>query len=140
MGIVQTFAAEDREFAKFNKINQEHRNANINAIFAYSVFFPVVEIILAISMGLLVWYGAREILSYAVTPGIIISFVMYLNLLFRPLRMLADKFNVLQMGVIAGERVLTVLESGEYLKNEGLLSASGIKGDVDQNFDDLFFA
>ncbi|HTN45029.1 MAG TPA: ABC transporter ATP-binding protein [Flavipsychrobacter sp.] len=138
MYLLQAFAAEDRESGKFDTINKEHRNANIKAIFAYSVFFPVVEIILAISMGLLVWYGAREILSYEVTPGIIISFVMYLNLLFRPLRMLADKFNVLQMGVIAGERVLTVLESGEYLQNEGTVTADAIKGNV--TFDEVHFS
>lgn len=130
MYLLQVFAAEKKEAAKFNLINKEHRNANIKAIFAYSVFFPVVEIILAISMGLLVWFGAREILNEHVTAGVIISFVMYLNLLFRPLRMLADKFNVLQMGLIAGERVFTVLDSEEYLTNNGSQSANAINGDV----------
>ncbi len=130
MYLVQAFAAEKREAQKFDTINKEHRNANIKAIFAYSVFFPVVEIILAVSMGLLVWYGARQILHYEVTAGIIISFVMYLNLLFRPLRMLADKFNVLQMGVIAGERVLAVLESREHPKENGTYRPATLKGDV----------
>lgn len=135
--LLQAFAAEKKEAAKFDVINKEHRNANIKAIFAYSVFFPVVEIILAISMGLLVWYGAREILHYKVTPGIIISFVMYLNLLFRPLRMLADKFNVLQMGVIAGERVFTVLDSEEHLQNNGNYIPETIAGNV--VFEDVYF-
>lgn len=137
MYIVQAFAAEERELAKFETINKEHRDANIKGIFAYSVFFPIVEIILAMSLGLLVWYGASRILNYGATPGIIISFVLYLNLLFRPLRMMADKFNVLQMGIIAGERVFAVLDSEEYLADNGTLSAEGMKGAVE--FKDVHF-
>lgn len=129
--LLQAFTAEKREAEKFAAINKEHQQANINAIFAYSVFFPVVEIILATSMGLLVWYGARQMLQHDMTAGIIISFVLYLNLLFRPLRMLADKFNVLQMGVIAGERVFTVLDSDAYTENSGRLQAEGIKGSIE---------
>jgi len=129
--LLQAFTAEKREAEKFATINKEHQQANINAIFAYSVFFPVVEIILATSMGLLVWYGARQMLQHDMTAGIIISFVLYLNLLFRPLRMLADKFNVLQMGVIAGERVFTVLDSDAYTENSGRLQAEGIKGSIE---------
>ncbi len=131
MYIVQVFAAEQREMNKFKDINAEHRNANIKGIFAYSVFFPVVEIILAASLGLLVWYGAVRIMDYKTTPGVIIAFVMYLNLLFRPLRMMADKFNVLQMGVIAGERVFTVLDSDEHLHTNGAYTIDKINGDVE---------
>ena len=138
MYIVQAFAAEDGEMKKFTDINTEHRNANIKGIFAYSVFFPMVEIILAMSLGLLVWYGASRIMNYAATPGDIISFVLYLNLLFRPLRMMADKFNVLQMGVIAGERVFAVLDSEEHLPDNGSLSASGLRGEVE--FHDVHFS
>lgn len=137
MYVSQAFAAEDRELKKFVAINKEHRNANIKAIFAYSVFFPIVEIILAISMGLLVWYGASRMLDYKVTQGTIIAFIMYLNLLFRPLRMLADKFNTLQMGMVAGERVFTVLDSEEYLQDNGNLSADNIRGEV--VFDNVHF-
>src|ERR1019366_6189821 len=78
MSVVQAFAAEEKEFGKFKHINKEHRNANIKAILAYSLFFPIVEIILAVSIGLLVWWGA----NYAFNAGVIISFIMYLNLLF----------------------------------------------------------
>ncbi|MFI5196403.1 MAG: ABC transporter ATP-binding protein [Chitinophagales bacterium] len=138
MYIVQAFAAEQHEAQKFREINKEHRNANIKSIFAYSVFFPIVEIILASSLGLLVWYGAARILHYGATAGVIISFVMYLNLLFRPLRMMADKFNVLQMGVIAGERVFTVLDSKEFLDNNGSLKADKIRGEV--AFQDVHFS
>lgn len=115
MQVVQAFAAEDREFAKFRKINSEHRNANINAIFAYSVFFPVVEVVLAVSTGLLVWWIAGQSLD----AGLLVAFILYLNQIFRPLRVIADKFNVLQMGMIAAERVLKVLD------NEDVTPASG---------------
>ncbi len=138
MYIVQAFAAEKAEHDKFKAINKEHRDANIKAIFAYSVFFPVVEIILAISMGLLVWWGAVRLIHYNVTQGVVVAFIMYLNLLFRPLRMLADKFNVLQMGMVAGDRVLTVLDSDEHLKQNGTTSAENIKGEV--VFDNVHFS
>lgn len=138
MYLVQAFAAEEREMNKFKRINKEHRNANIRAIFAYSVFFPVVEIILAVAMGLLVWYGAVRMLNYEVTAGVVIAFVMYLNLLFRPLRMLADKFNVLQMGMVAGERVFTVLDSNEHIGETGTFAPEHIKGEVE--FKDVRFS
>jgi len=109
MHIVQAFAAEEREFKKFKHINKEHRNANIAAIFAYSIFFPVVEVVLAISIGLLVWWVAQKQLQ----PGLLIAFILFINLLFRPLRVIADKFNVLQMGMIAAERVFKVMDNPE---------------------------
>lgn len=137
MYIVQAFAAEKREMDKFNEINKEHRNANIKAIFAYSVFFPVVEIIATIAIALLVWWGAVRMMHFETTAGVIIAFVMYLNLLFRPLRMLADKFNVLQMGMVAAERVFTVLDSEENLINSGTHKVASIKGEV--KFEDVHF-
>jgi ATP-binding cassette subfamily B protein len=143
MAIVQAFASEGREEKKFRKINREHRNANINAIFAYSVFFPVVEIILAVSTGLLVWWGATRVMHL---PGVeaeqlggkIISFYLYLNLLFRPLRVIADKFNVLQMGMVASERVFRVLDNDDYIKTQGSFSPERLKGKVE--FDKVSFA
>lgn len=114
MFIVQAFAAEELELDKFKKINRQHRDANIKAIFAYSVFFPLVEIVLALSIGLVVWYTAKEALALQQSQqGTVIAFILCLNLLFRPLRVLADKFNVLQMGVIASERVFNVLDNPE---------------------------
>ena len=134
MSVVQAFAAEKKEQRKFEKINREHRNANIKAIFAYSVFFPLVEIILAVSIGLLIWWGADK----AFNAGVLIAFIMYLNLLFRPLRMLADKFNVLQMGMVASERVFKVLESKEEVKDDGQVNDGEIAGAV--NFKKVWFA
>jgi ATP-binding cassette subfamily B multidrug efflux pump len=114
MSVVQAFAAEKREFKKFDAINKEHRNANIKAIFAYSVFFPVVELVMALSIGLLVWWAAKDAVKPGLAEkiaGVITSFILCLNLLFRPLRVIADKFNVLQMGMIASERVFKVLDN-----------------------------
>ncbi|PUZ28016.1 antibiotic ABC transporter ATP-binding protein [Chitinophaga parva] len=138
MVVVQAFSGEKRESAKFKKINKEHRKANVDAIFAYSVFFPVVEIILAISLGLMVWYGANQVLNYQVTQGVMIAFIMYLNMLFRPLRVLADKFNTLQMGMVACERVFKLLDSDEYLPDHGTKSAANLKGAI--TFDNVSFA
>ncbi|MGZ8509101.1 MAG: ABC transporter ATP-binding protein [Chitinophagaceae bacterium] len=116
MQVVQAFASEKRELEKFKRINRQHRNANIKAIFAYSVFFPIVEIVLALSIGLVVWWTAKEALSLQQSQqGIVIAFILCLNLLFRPLRVLADKFNVLQMGVVASERVFKVLDNDDFI-------------------------
>lgn len=134
MPIVQAFAAEDREFQKFKKINKEHRNANIKAIFAYSIFFPVVEIVLALSIGLLVWYGSGK----KVEAGTITAFFMCLQLLFRPLRVIADKFNVLQMGIIASERVFKVLDNDDYAGDRGTHAPEKINGKLE--FDKVWFA
>lgn len=115
MSVVQAFAAEEREFNKFKKINKEHRNANIKAIFAYSVFFPIVEIVLALSIGLIVWFTSKEALHLQQSQqGTVMAFILFLNLLFRPLRVIADKFNVLQMGIIASERVFKVLDNDDF--------------------------
>ncbi len=116
MYIVQAFAAEKREGEKFDAINREHRDANIKAIFAYSIFFPLVEIVLALSMGLIVYYTGKEALRLQDgQEGVLMSFILYLNLIFRPLRVIADKFNVLQMGMIASERVFKVLDNDDVL-------------------------
>ena len=143
MQIVQAFAAEKREAAKFNKINREHRNANINAIFAYSVFFPVVEIILALSTGLLVWWCATRAMHLPEAQarqlsGEIVSFFLYLNLLFRPLRVMADKFNVLQMGMVASERVFRVLDNEDVITTQGDYAPARVRGKVE--FDKVNFA
>jgi len=134
MFIVQAFASEEREFNKFNKINKEHRNANIKAIFAYSVFFPVVEIILAFSIGLIVWYGAGQ----RAEAGTIISFILCLNLLFRPLRVIADKFNVLQMGIIASERVFKVMDIDDVAEDKGTYAPEIVNGKIE--FEKVSFA
>jgi ATP-binding cassette subfamily B protein len=140
--VVQAFSAEKQEAAKFRKINREHRNANIRAIFAYSIFFPVVEIVLALSTGLIVWWAAREALQLQVSQqGTVISFILFLNLLFRPLRVIADKFNVLQMGVVASERVFKVLDNPDVIPEPDqapILPTAPVAGKIE--FDDVSFA
>lgn len=136
MFVVQAFAAEDREYEHFRDINREHRNANVRAIFAYSVFFPAVELILALSTGLLVWKAGGQ--DAEQVAGTITAFILCLNLLFRPLRMLADKFNVLQMGMIASERVFKVLDIDDSAANTGSLQPAVLKGAVE--FKEVSFA
>jgi ATP-binding cassette, subfamily B, multidrug efflux pump len=136
MAVVQAFAAEGRELDKFKKINAEHRLANIKAIFAYSVFFPIVEVVLAISTGLLVWFIAGN----ALDAGLLMSFILYLNQLFRPLRVIADKFNVLQMGMVAAERVFKVMDNPDQMPPDSTdsIDAGVLKGRID--FKDVWFA
>ena len=136
MSIVQAFGAENKEFNKFNKINVEYRNANINAIFAYSVFFPIVELVMAFSLGLLVWWAGGQASGNA--AGTITSFILCLNLLFRPLRVMADKFNVLQMGMIASERVFKVLDNEDVAINKGTIKTHSINGNIE--FKNVWFA
>lgn len=136
MQVVQAFAAEDKEYAAFKEINEKHRDANIKAIFAYSVFFPIVEIVLAVSTGLLVWWIADRSLN----AGILVAFILFLNQIFRPLRVIADKFNVLQMGMIAAERVFKVLDNPDELPPNApnAFNPEQIRGDVE--FKEVTFA
>jgi ATP-binding cassette, subfamily B, multidrug efflux pump len=139
--VVQAFAAEEREHAKFKSINAEHRNANIKAIFAYSVFFPIVEIVLAVSTGLAVWWLAGQVTGNPLDKdmaGKLTAFIMFLNLLFRPLRIIADKFNVLQMGVIAAERVFKVMDNEDVMKDKGVYEPQQVKGGIE--FKNVSFA
>ena len=133
--VVQAFAAEEREAKKFDAINKEHRSANIKAIFAYSIFFPIVELVLAVSTGIAVWWIAGKQLN----PGLLIAFILYLNQIFRPLRIIADKFNVLQMGMIAAERVFKVLDNDDVEKETfHKTTITNIKGNVE--FKNVFYA
>jgi ATP-binding cassette subfamily B protein len=127
MQVVQAFAAEEKEMKKFTKINEQHKQANIKAIFAYSVFFPVVEVVLALSTGLIVWWVAGKSLD----AGLLVAFILFLNQIFRPLRMIADKFNVLQMGMVAAERVFKVLDNKDVTINDGEYAPSNIAGKIE---------
>jgi len=131
MSIVQIFNREEAEYKKFVSINAAHKAANIKSIWHYSVFFPVVEILSSISIGLLIWVGAKEVLSDKFTIGSIIAFIMYINLLFRPIRQLADRFNTLQMGIVSSERVFKILDTQEVIENKGQLTANNIAGNIE---------
>jgi len=138
MRIVQIFSAEKQEMKKFKAINQEYTQANLDAIFYYAVFFPVVEIISAASLGLMVWWGARGVIGSEVTLGALVAFPIYLSMLFRPIRMLADKFNTLQMGLVASERVFKVLDRTDKIKNEGTIAPQKLEGNI--KLDKVWFA
>ena len=137
MQVVQIFNAEDQEMEKFRQINREYTQANLNSILYYAIFFPFVEIISAASLGLMVWYGARGVLDQSVTPGMLIAFPIYISMLFRPIRFIADKFNTLQMGLVAAERVFKVLDTHEFIPNVGELKPNQLKGSI--AFDEVHF-
>lgn len=138
MRIVQIFNAEERELDRFQNINTQYKKANLNAILYYAVFFPVIEIISAAALGLMVWYGARGVIGGEVTLGVLIAFPLYLNMLFRPMRMLADKFNTLQMGLVAAQRVFDVLDRTDRIENKGIIKPQQLEGNV--KFDNVSFA
>jgi len=130
MKIIQLFHREKQEQANFEAINLRHREAHIKSVWYYSIFFPVVELMSATSVGILVWYGSKEVMQDAVSLGVIVSFIMYLNMLFRPIRELADKFNTLQMGMVSAERIFKVLDTDLKTKNEGVLQPDKLNGAI----------
>lgn len=139
MRIVQIFNAEKQELDKFRAINREYTKANLDAILYYAIFFPVVDIIAAASLGLMVWWGARNTLvDGGITLGVLVAFPIYINMLFRPIRMLADKFNTLQMGLVAAERVFALLDKTDKIEDTGHLAPAKLRGEV--AFDHVFFA
>ncbi len=139
MRIVQIFNAENQERDKFKQINRSYTGANLKAIFAYAVFFPIVEIVSAAALGLMVWYGAKGVIQNHITLGVLVAFPVYLNMLFRPIRMLADKFNVLQMGMVAAERVFHLLDDTNNIEKTGTQNAQILRGG-DIEFKDVNFA
>ncbi|WP_026999007.1 ABC transporter ATP-binding protein [Eisenibacter elegans] len=138
MNIVQIFNAEAVEQKKFAEINREHRRSNLKSVLYYSVYFPVAEVISAGGTGLLVWYGARGVLHETVTLGTLIAFIMYIALFFRPIRMIADRFNTLQLGVVSTDRILKLLDSTEHIANNGNYIPEKLQGDI--QFKDVWFA
>ena len=138
MNIVQIFNREEAEFDKFKKINADHRDAHLRSIFYYAVFFPVVEVLSAVSIGLVVWYGGEGILSGKdITIGEIIAFILFIHMMFRPIRQLADRFNVLQMGIVGSERVFKIIDTDEKIKDEGKTEVSDLSGEI--SFENVWF-
>ena len=152
ISIIQLFAREDQEMRKFKAVNKKYRDANIRSNWYYSIFFPVVEILFAICMGLLVWYGCKRMLSDSqlsalsalsarpggITPGVITGFIVLLNMLFRPIRQLADKFNTLQMGMVGADRIFKVLDTDEVAVDTGQINTGRLQGDIE--FNKVWFA
>ncbi len=133
MRIVQVFNAQSREYQKFQKINADHRDANLKSVWYFSIFFPIVEIILSVAVAIMLWYGAKLIMQpdSVVEVGIFIAFYQYLSLAFHPLRQLADKFNTLQMGIVAADRVFRILDTDAKIENKGTFIPEYVKGKID---------
>lgn len=138
VSIIQYFAREKQEMKKFMAANAEHRNAHIRTNWYFSIFFPVIEIIMAVATGLLVWYGSKSIMASDLSPGVVVAFIMYINMIFRPIRELVDKFNTLQMGVVSSERIFEVLDTDEITENKGAFQPESIRGEI--AFEKVWFA
>jgi ATP-binding cassette subfamily B protein len=141
MNVVQIFASEKREFEKFKAINEEHRQANLRSVLYYSIYFPVAEIIAAAGIGLMVWYGAKGAINVeetGITIGKLIAFIMYIQMFFRPIRMIADRYNTLQMGIVSSSRIINLLDNKEHVQDTGTHKPEHIQGAV--KFDHVWFA
>jgi ATP-binding cassette subfamily B multidrug efflux pump len=141
MNIVQIFGSEKREFEKFKDINEDHKQANLRSVLYYSIYFPVAEIIAAAGIGLLVWYGAKGVINYqetGLTIGKLIAFIMYIQMFFRPIRMIADRYNTLQMGIVSSSRIMNLLDSAEHVQHNGTRKVEHVQGEV--KFDHVWFA
>ena len=140
ISVVQIFGSEKREFEKFKAINKEHRSAHLKSVLYYSVYFPVAEIIAAMGIGLLVWYGARGVVSTesGITIGTLTAFIMYIQMFFRPIRMIADRYNTLQMGIVSSSRIMNLLDSDEHIADNGTVTLNQVKGKVE--FEHVWFA
>ncbi len=138
MRIIQIFNRERQEAEKFRNINRSYTQANLHAVLYYAIFFPIVELINYIAIGLMIWWGAKGYVQDIVSMGALIVFPIYIGMLFRPIRMLADKFNTLQMGMVAGERVFKLLDNKLSIISEGNITKESLQGKI--QFDRLTFA
>ena len=139
MNVVQIFNREQAEYKKFKTINQSHRDAHLRSIFYYAVFFPIVEVLSAMSIGLIVWYGGQGILSGKdITVGELIAFILFIHMMFRPIRQLADRFNILQMGIVGSERVFKVLDTETKIADLGDNTLENMEGAI--SFKDVDFS
>jgi ATP-binding cassette, subfamily B, multidrug efflux pump len=141
MNIVHMFGSEKREFEKFQEINKEHRDANLKSVLYYSVYYPVAEIIAAMGIGLLVWYGSKGVINQeqtGITVGTLMAFIMYIQMFFRPIRMIADRYNTLQMGIVSSSRIINLLDDQTDTVENGDFKPEEVKGEV--SFDHVWFA
>ncbi len=138
MQIVQIFNREETENERFKTINREHRDAHIRGIWAYSIFFPVVELLSAGSISLMIWWGLRDSLNGSMTPGMLLEFSTFITMMYRPIRQMADNFNVLQMGVVNAERVFKLLDTDAVQVDHGNIDATDLQGNI--AFNDVTFS
>lgn len=138
MNIVQIFGNEEKEYKKFKEINNTHLKSNLKAVLYYSIYFPVMELFTSIGLGLLIWFGSNQLFAGEVTLGVLIAFIMYLQLFFRPIRAIADRFNTLQMGVVSSKRIFDLLDRNEKIKSNEKIKDIDIDGEVE--FKNIWFA
>lgn len=138
MNVVQIFGNEKKEYQNFVNVNKTHLQANLKAVLYYSIYFPVMELFTSIGLGLLIWYGSGQLFLEEVSIGVLIAFIMYLQLFFRPIRAIADRFNTLQMGVVSSKRIFDLLDRDENINSNEKISRMDIKGGVE--FKNLWFA
>jgi ATP-binding cassette, subfamily B, multidrug efflux pump len=136
MEVVQVFGKEEQEFQKFEKINSEHMDAHNQSIFYYAVYFPIVEIVSSLALGLIVWWSAGY--PSVASAGLITAFILYINLIFRPIRFIADRFNTMQMGVVSSERIFELLDDNTAVEKKGDVVLRDFHGDI--SFDNVWFA
>ncbi|AOW17100.1 antibiotic ABC transporter ATP-binding protein [Polaribacter vadi] len=139
MKIVQLFNREKIEYENFKEINDKHKKANIKTIWYFSIFFPIAEILSSIGIGLIVWFGGGQVIQdTGISIGMIMGFIQFAQMLFRPLRQIADKFNQLQMGIVAGERVFKVIDTDSSIAKNGTIKAGNLQGSI--SFKDVRFS
>ena len=138
MQIVQLFNREKEEKRRFDQINQAHRDANIRSVYYYSIFFPIVEVLVAVSFALIVWYGSGSLVSGSIEFGELTAFIMFINLFFRPIRAIADRFNNIQMGIVAADRIFKLIDDVDNIEQTTEVAAPKFSGDV--KFDHVWFA
>lgn len=138
MQIVQLFNREKEEKRRFDQINQAHRDANIRSIYYYSIFFPIVEVLVAVSFALIVWYGSGSLVRGSIEFGELTAFIMFINLFFRPIRAIADRFNNIQMGIVAADRIFKLIDDVENIEQTTEVAAPVFSGDV--KFNNVWFA
>lgn len=141
ISIVQMFGTEKKEFEKFKEINKEHRDAHLRSVLYYSVYFPVAEVIAAMGIGLLVWYGAKSAINVeqtGITIGKLTAFIMFIQMFFRPIRMIADRYNTLQMGVVSSSRIISLLDDKADQMANGTYKPERVTGQV--SFNKVWFA
>ena len=140
MQVVQIFNSEKREMARFQEINEDHKRANVRSVLYYAIYFPVTEILGAAGIGLLIWVGAKGVIdpSSGITLGMLVAFIMYIQMFFRPLRMIADRFNTLQMGIVSTSRIVRLLDNTEHIPNDGSIVMDKVEGNVE--FKNVWFA
>lgn len=138
MQVVQLFNRQNEEMRRFDKINQAHRDANIRSVYYYAIFFPIVEVLVSLCFAFIVWYGSGQLVQSRIQFGELTAFIMFINLFFRPVRAIADRFNNIQMGVVAAQRIFDLIDATEYKEPDNDTQAPVLQGKIE--FNDVWFA